>query len=183
MTMDMDDVAPNVAGVVHARATQAVQYLASKAPKVYQPPYSNRPPLIDPVAAAEFERSVEAVTDPVRSLRRLQDGTFTREHAEALRATSPALFATAQQQVMEALGEAQAKGIAIPQRTLTQLSLLGVPADPTLTMAPAIAAALSPMPAPSPSPGAAPPPSPKPAKIEIDTDRVATPTSRVGTME
>jgi hypothetical protein len=183
MTMDMDDVAPNVAGVVHARATQAVQYLASKAPKIYQPPYSNRPPLIDPVAAAEFERRVEAVTDPVRSLQRLQDGTFTREHAEALRATSPALFAKAQESVMEALGEAQAKGTHIPQKTLTQLSLLGVPADPTLAMAPAIAAALSPMPAPSPSPGAAPPPSPKPAKIEIDTDRVSTPTSRVGTME
>jgi hypothetical protein len=184
MTLDMDDVAPNVAGVVAARTQRAVAYLASKAPAAYQAPYSNRTPLIDPVAAAEFERRVEAVTNPTRSLARLADGTFTREHAEALRETSPALYERAQQDCLAALAEAQAKGVSVPLKTVTQLSLfMGIDADPTLAMAPAIAMALA-APAPPPPPqGAAPQPSRKSANVEIDTDRVAAPSSGVGTME
>jgi hypothetical protein len=184
MTIDMDEVAPNVAGVVASKTHKAVQFLASKAPPVYQTAYSTRPPLIDPVAAAEFERYVEACEDPMRTLSQLEAGTFTMEHAETLRTVWPAVYRTAQQQCIDALATAHENGVSVPLATLTQMSVLfDVGADPTLDMAPAIAAALS-APAPPPSPsGGAPQPSRPSAKVEIDTDRVASTSSGIGTME
>lgn len=175
-TMDMEDVAPRLAKAYADKATQAAIYLAKNTPPSYQAPLSHRKPLVDPIAQAEYERRVETVMDPLGALERLENGTFTKEHAEAIRAVYPALFRDIQQQIMTAVADAYAHGREIPLSTATQLSVLfDLPIDPTLGMAPTIARAFG------VPPSAPPPPAQQPNKdFKIDTDRYKTPMQSLG---
>lgn len=106
--------APGVAGLIHDRAAQAASFLASKAPKTYQSPYSSKPPMVDPVSAAAFDRYLRAVQDPIAVLGDIADGTITREQAEAIRMVYPAMYRDVQENIQQQLADAQAEGRDVP---------------------------------------------------------------------
>lgn len=141
MTTSLEDAAPQLSSTLAAKASQAISFLAAKAPKGYQAAYSNREPIVDPVAQQEYERYVEAVVEPMRSMERLSDGTFTAEHAEALRTVWPAVYRDLQTQVFGEIAKAHQAGREIPLQVATTMSVLfNAPADPTLPLAPSIMA-------------------------------------------
>lgn len=183
MTVDLHESAPHLSTAIAGKATAIVQFLHSKAPVGYKAPWSNGEPLIDPVAEAEYERYVEACTDPVGCLAQLELGTFTKEHAEALRVCWPAVYRDVQAQTIDALARAQDSGTEIPLQALTTMSVLfETPGDPTLAMAPAIALAFAGAPPEQQAgPGGA-MPTKVPASFEINTDRYSTSVDKIGTI-
>ena len=123
-------VAPQVAQAAQARATTAVEFLRSKAP---------RPP--SPVGmlaqkwkpsdsqVEKWNRYVRAVERPLSVLDDLSKGNLTLEAVEALRTVYPKMHEDLVGGVMGHIGELQK---TLPYRERRQLSiLLGVPVDPT----------------------------------------------------
>lgn len=182
MTQDLDDVAPLLAGAVTKKVTLAATFLASKAPATYKAPWSTRPPLVDPVEEAKFEKYLEAVSRPMDAIARLSHGTFTREHAEAIRVVYPAEYMDLQREAIERLAKMQERGESPSLSTMTTLSILfDTPGDPTLPQATAIAASLTPSAAEQAREQGLPAPT-KPTKVDIDTDRYSSPTAGIGQM-
>lgn len=130
---DIHDVAPALAGVMQQRVHKAALFLASKAPKVYSRPHS-KVKMVDPVAAASFERYLEAVSDPIAALGRFSQGRITSETAEAIRIVYPALYADLQDRIQTELADAAAEGREIPYAARIRLGLLfSTPTDPSLS--------------------------------------------------
>src|SRR5690606_34390393 len=120
ITESFSDAAPHVARQLQVVTQRAAMHLAKHIPPSYAPPLSGRKPLMEPVAFEAFTRRVEAIEDPIATIGRLADGTFTREHAEALREVYPELYAQARQQVMDAILQAQADGRTVPHEARVQ---------------------------------------------------------------
>jgi hypothetical protein len=126
--------APRVASHVAAKASQAVQFLAAKAPKD-QTPAS----LLNPLARkwlpssselAKWARYVAAVDDPMSVLDELQSNTLSREAVEAVKVVYPQLYDQIRVELMGRVGELQEE---LPYRQRVQLSILfDAPLDPTL---------------------------------------------------
>lgn len=101
-TLNIEDTAPSLAGLAAQRAGEAAAFLASKAPQRWEDPLG-RVSLVNPHEQAKFDRYADAVLDPLSVLGHLENGTFTLEHAEALRTVYPAMYADIQRRVMEAM--------------------------------------------------------------------------------
>lgn len=113
---DTRDVAPGIAEQITAKADVTARFLATKIPPSYQSPFSSAPPVIDSVALSQFERYEEGATRPLDTLDRLNDGSFTVEHAEALRACWPSIYKDVQDSVYDELALARAEERDIPFR-------------------------------------------------------------------
>lgn len=181
LTQDMEDEAPRLAKAIAMKASQAVSYLASHAPTSYTPPMSRAKPLMDPVDLEIYSRRIEAVTTPFRTLERIDTGTLTTEHVDALKTVWPEIYADAQRQLFDAAA------VAADDLTLsaaTSLSVLWqVPVDPTLPLAAGIMASMAP-PAGMTEPGG---PQPKPQQKgseapKINSDSYDTQTQSLGKM-
>jgi hypothetical protein len=101
-TLNIEDIAPSLSGLAAQRAGEAAAFLASKAPQRWEDPLG-RVSLVNPHEQAKFDRYADAVLDPLSVLGHLENGTFTLEHAEALRTVYPAMYADIQRRVMEAM--------------------------------------------------------------------------------
>lgn len=124
--------APYLADALTARAEQAANFLATKSPKPYTPPFGTST-ITDPVAEARWQRYVEAVTDPSAVLERLADGTVTSEHVEALQAVYPRIYEQLRESIVEELSSAQAEGRNVPfDARMTLGVLFDVATDPGL---------------------------------------------------
>jgi hypothetical protein len=117
------DAAPGIAGAAAEKIGVAAAFLASKLPPEIPDPITGSKRIIDPGTRESFDRYHEAVTDPVGTLARLEDGTMSLEHAEALRVVWPALYEDVQGKVFERLQEAADNGTPIPY---TRRKALGV---------------------------------------------------------
>lgn len=105
MTLNMEDVAPSMSGLAAQRAADAAAFLVSKAPQRWEDPLG-RVSLVNPHEQATFDRYADTVLDPLSALGHLENGTFTLEHAEAMKAVYPAMYADIQRRVMDAMIEA-----------------------------------------------------------------------------
>lgn len=134
--------APKTAGALAQKATQAVAFLAQKAP-VPRTGQSLIPqhqtPRFSDAEVARFARYLKAVEDPASVLDDVRDMKVSRESVEAVKAVYPRLFQQMQGDVMKEIGRLEARGeleARLPWEKRKQLSiLLGVPADETLTPA------------------------------------------------
>jgi len=128
------EAAPGIAGAAAEKVGVAAAFLASKLPPESPDPLTGEPSYIDEATRAQFDRYHEAVTDPVATLNRLEDGTFSDEHAEALRVVWPALYDDVRDKVLVGMQEAADQGKRIPyQRRVSLGVLLDLPTDATLT--------------------------------------------------
>lgn len=132
--------APKTASALAMKATQAVAFLAQKAPapKIGQSliPQHQTPRFAD-AEVARFARYLKAIEDPASVLEDAKDLKLSRESVEAVKAVYPRLFEQMQRDVMTEIGRLEARGELkdrLPWEKRKQLSvLLGVPADETLT--------------------------------------------------
>jgi len=126
-----DDHAPMLANDLRLATTNALSFLAQKAPRRTQPALGLDP--LDPPAAdvRKFERYVNAVNAPLSILDDAMRGDLTAEAVEAVRTVYPQVFAMMQAQIAERMGNAK----NIPYKRRMQIStLLGQ--DMTGTMNP-----------------------------------------------
>lgn len=124
---------PELAVAFEERLQRAVSYLDQHRPKVTRRPFSGRPPIVDPVDAARFERRYEAVVHPELVLNRLREGRLTVEHVDALREVYPKHYQGLVDGIQEAMVEADEKGKAPSHNDRVKLSiLLGQPLDASL---------------------------------------------------
>jgi hypothetical protein len=124
-TLNMEDVAPSMSAAAAAHVANAASFLASKAPTTWEDPLG-RVKLVDKHSQARFDRYAETVLDPLSVLARMQNGTLSQEHAEALKEVYPAMFADVQRRVMDAMIEA--KSVPFDAR-ITAGILFDTPAD------------------------------------------------------
>lgn len=129
----LKDAAPGVAEAAATKVSLGASFLASKLPPDITDPITGDRTRVDEATLAKFDRYHEAVTDPIASLERLKDGTFTVEHAEALREVWPSLFADIQEQTLVGMQEASDRGERLPYARRMSLGiLLAIPTDATL---------------------------------------------------
>lgn len=178
---DLQRVAPGVASLVANRVQTAADFLRSKAPKVYQSPFSTKPPLVDPISAASFERYLSTVQDPIGTLNEIADGSVTREQAEALRIVYPALYKDVQDQITDTLADAADRGHEVPFDLRIKLGIMfTVPIDPSLTPQAqlAIQGAVGGAPVGEPGGGGGGGQAPRTSKLELDTGSLRTSADR-----
>jgi hypothetical protein len=136
------DAAPGVAGAAAEKIGVAAAFLQSKLPPEVSDPITGSKRIIDPDTRDSFDRYYEAVTEPIEAIRRLETGTMTLEHAEALRECWPALFADVQEKTLAKLQEAADEGVEIPYSRRKSLGvLLGIPTTPEMSPEYIVAAA------------------------------------------
>lgn len=138
---------PDLIAATEKHLVRAAQYLARVAPKEPPPnPYSKREWEPSPAAATRFARQYQAAFDPVSVFESLHQQTLTPEAADTLRATSPMLFAWAQERLISRAGDLD-NPVPYMQRLHNAL-LFQVPLDDSLQ--PENAAILATAHAPSP---------------------------------
>lgn len=127
--------APKVAQALSMKATQAIVFLAEKAPK--NPIQTN--PLIKkkwvPPASEidRFSRYVEVVENPKAVLDHLSNHTLTREHVEAVKTVYPQLYQDIQEQIVDTMVSQQESDNQMSYRDRIQLGILfDVPTDATI---------------------------------------------------
>lgn len=131
---DLDRDVPGVSGVMVEKIAAGAAFLQSKMPPRTVDPLTGQSWDVDQATRAAFDRYYEAVTDPMRSMQRLEDGTFTAEHGEALREVWPAMYKTIQDQVLMELQQASDDGRAIPYTSRVAIGvLMHTPTDVTMT--------------------------------------------------
>lgn len=151
-TLNIEDVAPSLAGELGMATARAAAFLASKAPTKWSDPLG-RVELVDKHSQARFDRYAETVLEPLSVLARMEDGTLSLEHAEALREVYPAMYADLQRRLMDAITEPDVK---IPYAGRVQLAVvMQMPADAMMRpeMMAATQAALASSPEPQPQQG------------------------------
>ena len=128
--------APKFTTQVTVGVSRGLQFLASKLPTPGMDPASYTPHLSESMPPddeiAEFERYWQGVTNPVGAIRQLESGMFTLEHAEALRAVYPSLYAELQLMVMRRLTELKKPPPYAARAQLDTVLGLGGKAEPSL---------------------------------------------------
>lgn len=106
---ELGQVMPAVTGQIGAQAYNAIEFLKSKMPKDPNTSYSLMPEKVTfTIPASErlkFERYVDAINDPTSLVKKMNAGTLTAEHVEALQVVYPKLYDETQRTVMELLSE------------------------------------------------------------------------------
>lgn len=133
---DMSGYAPNVGLAYRRKTAQAAKYLLDKLPPSSRHTtlgFARDPdevPDVSPADAARFMRSARAVEDPLTVLDDAANGRLTLEAVEAVREVYPMLYADMQDEVMQALSDADKPP---SYATRIQLGILfGIPTDSTL---------------------------------------------------
>jgi hypothetical protein len=114
--------------------SRAIAYLKSVEPPTYRPPFSGGVELANSFALAQYERTLQAVADPHRTLiHGLKNGTLTISQVDAIQAVFPKTMAKIRTDVLEKLGAAEKAGKAVEHVTRVRLGiLLGMPLDSSL---------------------------------------------------
>ncbi len=129
----LTEAAPGLAGAAADTVHRAAEFLASKLPPETVDPISGSKRIVDEGTRDKFDRYYEAVTEPVEALKRLENGTFTVEHSEAIREVWPALYADMQEKVMEGMQAAADRGEVLPfSRRISLGILFQLPTDPSM---------------------------------------------------
>lgn len=93
---------PDLIAAAEQHELRKLNYLHDKAPKApEQSQFTKRPWIPAPSEVSRFVRRIEVANDPVVALEAVEQKNITPEAAEALRATSPKLFAQVQQRLVE----------------------------------------------------------------------------------
>lgn len=127
------DVDPDLANMRAFVAAKAVAFLHSVAPMTYKPPFQGGAELVDPVQLDQYERYLEAVVDPINTMGRISEGTFTLEHAKALKAVYPSLYQYMQHEALDEVGRREQMGRPMTFKSRMMLGLfLELPLDPSM---------------------------------------------------
>jgi hypothetical protein len=130
----MREHAPGIAEAAAEKVGVAAAFLAGKLPPSIPNPVTGAKRIIPASMRDKFDRYYEAVTNPVETLKKLDGGAFTLEHAEAIKAVYPAIYADMQGKVFAGLQAAADRGEEIPYARRIRLGILfGLPTDPTMT--------------------------------------------------
>ena len=130
---ELFEAAPGVARERMLTAARAVAFLQSVAPVTYKPSFTGGVELVDPVELDRYERHVEGALDPYGTMERLPQGTFTIEHATAMRVVWPQLYQRMQMGALEEIGEREAMGRPVSYRARVHLGiLLQMPLDDSM---------------------------------------------------
>lgn len=134
-TQSISSAAPNTAAQTSFVLNQAVDFLASKAPKRAEKPgmvqLARKLLLPSTQELSKFERYLNAVERPIETIKSLESGTFSTEAAEALKAVYPGLYGNLQQEVLK---KAQDNADKLTYNQRLQLGiLLDIPADSSLS--------------------------------------------------
>lgn len=121
---ELHDLAPDVARGIVERSSVAVQFLAAKAPDVYEPEFGPQVKIADPAELDRFERYVAAVTDPLEAVDKISRGVLDIEAAETLKTVYPKIFGELQSRVLDMLGRRKQEGLETSHEALEQLGLL-----------------------------------------------------------
>jgi len=131
---DVMEVAPDLGGAMSERVHAAAEFLSDKLPPESVDPLTGKSTIVDDVTRDRFDRYYEAVTEPIKTLKKLEDGTFTSEHAEAIRTVWPRLYEDMQMRVFQQLADAADKGAALPLSAKVSLGVLfDLVTDPSMT--------------------------------------------------
>ena len=132
----VSDLHPQLADHLAVTSSRAVSYLARSLPDLDRADptlfgdYDIEP---NPFEIDAFLARYEAIEDPASLLERAAEGSLALEHTEAVREVYPEIYADLAARVTEVLGELDEPP---PYALRIQLgTLLGVPADPSLTPA------------------------------------------------
>jgi hypothetical protein len=132
----MDNVAsmssylPDQAMAAGTLTANAVNYLNS-----LRPGRSLNAPLdpkgnLDPIKQAAYERALSIAEQPLIVLESVKDGTLTPQDLTTISTLYPALYTSYQNQLMEAIADAQDKGEEIPYANIMTLGLfMGMPLE------------------------------------------------------
>jgi hypothetical protein len=126
---NLDQYAPRVASEMQFTVAQAVNYLYTQAPKN---PYGDAPPEIrrawrpSSVELQSFERSLQAVHDPLGVIQNMENGHVSKEAADVLRTIYPHLYGRVVQRLVPKVADTE--GIPM-QRRLELADVLGVSLD------------------------------------------------------
>jgi hypothetical protein len=125
-TEGLNQHAPQLAGAVTKRMTDAAAFLASKLPPQAPPdPFDPRPRArMSPTQAMEFARYASYVEKPMRFFEEAQRGQITFEGVETAKALMPRAFAEMQMKVAEGLADMLARNMTVPLRQRERLGLL-----------------------------------------------------------
>lgn len=131
---DVMEAAPDLGGAMSERVHAAAEFLADKLPPESVDPLTGTTTIVDDVTRDRFDRYYEAVTEPLKTLEKLEDGTFTSEHAEAIRTVWPRLYEDMQTRVFQRLADAADKGEALPMSAKVSLGVLfDLVTDPSMS--------------------------------------------------
>lgn len=126
---------PAVSGAMMAQFAKTAQFLDSKMPK---DPLAGRYLSVNhskwqpsDFQLSQYERYVRAAEDPISVIEDLSRGKVTPEAVEALKTLNPTMFKQLQQGVTDAIMSPEADPTY--KQKLMIGTLLGIPADPTLT--------------------------------------------------
>lgn len=124
---------PVIADRIETTKARGVEFLASvmpKKPDVFAAALGHDTWQPSNMEMRSFARSVAAVEDPHGVIERLADGSITPEDVEAMKAVYPEMHADITRQIIEQLGELQAK---LPYQRRLALSIFsGVAVDPAM---------------------------------------------------
>lgn len=133
-TEPLQATAPQVAGALSQRMTDAAAFLASKMPPGSDPdPFDpHDAPRLTDQQAHEFVNYARYVDRPQRFFEEAEHGKITPEGVETARALMPKAFAEFQQRTLETMADMMTKGIKVPYRQRERLGiLLDIPAVPS----------------------------------------------------
>lgn len=109
MHSELNTVMPSVQAQIGAQVYNTVEFLQSKMPTdpnaQYQMFPTKQPYVMPDSVRAKFERYVDAINDPMQTLKYMAEGKLTPEHVEALQAVYPSLYTEAQRTVIEVLSQ------------------------------------------------------------------------------
>lgn len=131
---DLYSVAPEATRARTITASRAIAYLKSIEPATYRPPFSGGIELVDSFALDDYEQRVQAVVDPLGTLRHgLKTGTLTVNQVQAVQAVYPKQLEKIRADLLEKLGAAEKAGQAVETATRVRMSIvLGIPLDRSL---------------------------------------------------
>ncbi len=133
---NIETIAPNITPHIHSTAVKAVQFLNSRLPNV-----GNELPLDkmkEPSIAVKnaWLNLHDLVSDPLKVLDHVENGSLNRHHVEVLQSVYPDLHQEISQRVLNEVGNLKVENKEMPYRKKLALSkLLGVPLDTTMTPA------------------------------------------------
>lgn len=131
-TAVLNNYMPDTMGHLTAKTFVGMQYLQSKLPQrrgdVGTLQLAKDSYVPSTMEMSKFERSLKAVEKPLETVKELENGTFTKEHADALQAVYPELFKQLQIKVMDVVHSNN-----LPYSKKIQLGMLmNVPSDTSL---------------------------------------------------
>lgn len=133
-TLDTDPQAQQVASLLQMKMFNAVDFLNSQLPKPNVPPTpfgGEQKWNPTPQQLAQWNVTKAVTMQPLLVFQRLQDGTFSKPHADAMRKVYPTLFRQLQKAVIQTSAGPKPPVLPYPMRVKLS-AVLDVPLDPSL---------------------------------------------------